>query len=150
MQKYSCEQICENRCWVSSSGKVEMGDIFGTFISTYKDSHQEEESTPPILESRRCVTLLIATLASFVFLELPSSFQLMNVSTCYSHSVGTVLTALGTAVTLWLKEHLRKVCTGCPLWDYISQRPLCPVEAMKLVLLNGLRANVILGTLFIF
>lgn len=92
--KYSCEHICENQSWVSSSGKVEMGDIFGTFISTYKDSHQEEESTPPILESRRCVTLLIATLASFVFLELPSSFQLMNVYTCYSHSVGTLFSQL--------------------------------------------------------
>ena len=46
--KYSCEQICENQCWVSPSGKVEMGDIFGTFISTYKDSHQEEESTAPL------------------------------------------------------------------------------------------------------
>ena len=116
MQKYSCEQICENRCWVSSSGKVEMGDIFGTFISTYKDSHQEEESTPPILESRRCVTLLIATLASFVFLELPSSFQLMNVSTCYSHSVGTVLTALGTAVPLWLLYlSPRSILDRCPL-----------------------------------
>lgn len=32
--KYSCEQICENQCWVSPSGKVEMGDTFGTFIST--------------------------------------------------------------------------------------------------------------------
>lgn len=49
--KYSCEQICENQCWVSSSVKVEMGDIFGTFISTYKDSYQEEERAPPILES---------------------------------------------------------------------------------------------------
>lgn len=88
--KYSCEQICENQCWVSSSGKVEMGDIFGTFISTYKDSYQEEERAPPILESGRCVTLLTATLASFMFLELPSSFQLMDLSTCYSHSVGTL------------------------------------------------------------
>ena len=49
--KYSCEQICENQCWVSSSVKVEVGDIFGTFISTYKDSYQEEERAPPILES---------------------------------------------------------------------------------------------------
>lgn len=48
------------------------------------------EHRPPILESGRWVTLLTSTLVSFVFLELPSSFQLMGLSACYSHCVGTL------------------------------------------------------------
>ena len=61
----------------------------------------------------------------------------------------SVLTVLGTALTLWLqlKEDLRKMSIGCPVQDYISQRPLCSVEAMRLVLSSGLRANVIVGSL---
>ena len=31
-----------------------MGDIFETFISTYEDSYQEKERTPPILEWEMC------------------------------------------------------------------------------------------------
>lgn len=59
-----------------------MGDISETFISTYEDSYQEKERTPPILESGSWVTLLTVTLASFLFLELPRSFQLMDLCTC--------------------------------------------------------------------
>ena len=125
--KYSCEQICKNQCWVSSSGKVEMGDIFGTFISTYKDSYQEEERAPPILESGRCATLLPHQLplcflnrqahsSLWTFpLAIPTLWELCSHSSWNScHTLASVSQ---------LKEHLRKVCIGCPVWDNISQRP---------------------------
>ena len=95
---------------------------------------------------------LTATLASFVFLELPSSFQLMDLSTCYSHSWELCShSSWNSCHTLasvsQLKEYLRKVCLGYPAWHDISQMPLHSHEAVRLVLPHGLRANVIVGTL---
>lgn len=125
--KYSCEQISDGwkvkkQCWISSSGELELEVIFGTFISTYKCCYREEERTPPILESRRCVTLLIAALTSFLFLELSSSFQLQDISSCCSHSVGT----LGTAVIFWLPCLSLK---NIDEWSSVAQPARCLLTA---------------------
>lgn len=153
---YVCKIFLWAYLWETVLGflfrKVEMGDIFGTFHKHLERILTRRRRAPPILESGRWVTLLTATLGSFVFLELPKLIPAYGPSTCYSHSVGTLFSQLlNSCPTLTSvsqpKEHLRKVCIGCPVWDDISQMPLHSHEAMRLVHLYVLRANVIAGSL---
>lgn len=149
--KYSCEHICENQCWVSSSGKVEMGDIFWTFIHLEGFSPGRRESTSYFGEWE----MSDITYCHIGFLLCSLNCQAHSSLWAFPLAIPTlwnsVLTALEQLSHLGFciqpKEHLRKVCIGCPVWDDISQMPLYLHEAMRLVLPHVLRANVIAGSL---